>query len=317
MREHPSHNVEGETEPPVYVPKNGLSALIMLALWKSRGGLEPFECFVGQDPRHRADVLRIVNSATQARVISSFDDLSPGRHVVHTTSLERDARDFISRREWLGHTIVEHGTAECWRFVDACRGKFDWPGERFLTFFHDRLSQYLRDHDLDAVSATASVPMAELRDLVTELSSLKASYESEASLFIMQPLADRGSLAADALPEVIDSFLARRRPVHYRIKDHPHAGPKTISILTNRLNARGLSFDVLPSDEFMIELSFPGFGCSEISTFYSTAAITCAELYGVGYDTMIDEIKPHIESMSKGQRQMFPFVSDFFGSNPR
>jgi hypothetical protein len=300
---------------PLFVIKNGLSALIMAALWRSRFPGQPFRYFFDDDERHRSDVATVVARLTPRRRVKSPLDVSGDDIVFATTSRSATTVAFMNRASFGERVLVEHGMAELWRAIGAVRGS-EQPLEAsaFVTLFPDELRGYLARNGLAPPYSIESAPFDDFRALVRSRFHIVDPIEggTPRSLFLVQPLLERGAISAAALGEAIEAFLARRDSAHYVIKDHPERSPATIALFTRHLDSRGLSHEELPGDTGMIELTAGRLGCTEMSTFYSTGAMVCGQLYGTSYDTMLPELVRFTDEMSPQQKRLVQLLGDFF-----
>jgi hypothetical protein len=307
----------------LFVLKNGLSALLMRALWSS-SGIPVFYYAFNDDPDHKADVERIlapIKSHTRriSLDISSaetrdFLSAPPASFaLVHTLSNNKTVSPLRKALpSGVPRYVVHHGTVELEAYVGNCMKGISDGSSGYYLLFRDEVERYLQASGIPMSLPAFRYPDNLLIDSATSLSAPAGGVVTN-TLFAMQYLIDSNVLSDADLRRCINGFLDRRPPMHYRIKLHPRPCQKTLQVMTEVLVTRKLTYDVLPADSGIIETSFPEFACQEISTFYSTAAPICHKIYGIPFDTMLPELV-QCEIMIPVQRLLTDFLYELLYS---
>ncbi len=308
----------------VFTPKNGVSALLMRALWES-AGLQRFNYVFDDNPAHRADVMRALAPIGEnlrrldANLNAPAGDpfLGAARHsyaLVQTLSLEHVVKPVSLRLPWrVPRYVAQHGTVELEAYLKTCLGMGPTWYSGYVLLFRDEVLSYLRRKGAHPRVPAYSYPEREL----LQTRSRAAAGEGKGlrrTLFSMQCILDTGTVTEDILKTCISNFLDRREPMHYCIKLHPRPCGRTTEALTRELTRRKLSYEILPADTAMMELSFPEMECQEVSTFYSSAALFCNKIYGVAFDTMLPELR-HTKILKPRQQTLIATLHDVLASS--
>ncbi len=317
-------------EQTLFVPKNGLSAMLMAALWL-KSGHPTFYCHVGDDPDHRMDVENVlsrlrssicyVNPATRDDGLRRFlaaraphGGVKPRPTLVHPLANSKlvgpitRVLPFHPRR-----LVVQHGTLEMQAYVEASAAHTKYVYDGYFLMFEDRILDYLARRNVTTALPLGTYPALSLpNSQPTTIGKIHRTLPR--SLFAVQYLLEAEVLSEDELKICIDRFLERRPPMHYLIKSHPKPCQRTIEVFASILDKHKLTYVILPTDVLMIETAWLNFDCGEISTFYSTSAMICNKLYGVPYDTMLPELIS--ASIKKPlQRTLMEFLHELFYVN--
>lgn len=299
----------------IHVVKNGLSALLMRAIWEESGEDWFYYHFDGVD-EHRADVEAVL--APLGYKARRLDDrlASPmSRHVLrqkpaalyYTHSVGTLTRQFLRRARTamkeIPEYVVQHGTVELIAYIDAVRGRKRETAAAYYVLFERELSRFLRN-------AKQPIELRSYPPIPVEPVSRNPG-PVRRSLFAVNRMLEDNVLPEAAVRRLAESFLERRPPTHYVLKPHPRGSSITAELLRSICERRGLSCEVLPADTRMTELQLPHLDCQEVSTFYSSAAPIANKLFGVPYDWMAPELaeapdlKPTQQAVLRGLMRIF------------